>query len=188
MPVQTETRCQLKIRNALIFSLFRIIPISLVLTTSSCEAKDPANTALFSRSKLLTLVNKARQSGQKCGSKWYEPVGKLKWDDQLEEAAKQHSVDMFENNFFSHKGSNGMFVDDRLYTEHYFWKACGENVAYGALYEDEVMKEWLKSAGHCANIMNPAFTEMGAWITGLYWTQVFAKPQDGSPRDIKFAR
>jgi uncharacterized protein YkwD len=45
------------------------------------------------------------------------------------------------------------------------------------LYEDEAMKEWLNSPGHCTNIMNPAFTEMGAWISGLYWTQVFAQPQ-----------
>lgn len=149
----------------------------LILLTSSCEAKDPVDEAMFNRNKLLNLVNKARLAGQYCGKTWFAPVKKLKWNNMLEAAAKEHSLDMYENNFFSHKGSNGLYVDDRLYTQHYFWEACGENVAYGALYEDEVMKEWLGSSGHCSNIMNPAYTEMGAWVTGLYWTQVFAKPK-----------
>lgn len=153
------------------------LSVSLLLLISSCEAKDPVDAAMFSRSKMLTLVNKARQSGQYCGKKWYVPAKKLKWNDQLEEAAKEHSKDMFENKFFSHKGSNGLYVDDRLYTQHYFWTACAENVAYGALYEDNVMKGWLKSEGHCANIMNPVYAEMGAWVSGMYWTQVLAKPQ-----------
>ncbi len=153
------------------------VSLILLLSATSCEAKDPTAEPMFSKSKMLTLVNKTRQSGQYCGSKWYAPVKKLKWNDQLEEAARAHSMDMFEKNFFSHKGSNGKYVDDRIYTQHYFWKACGENVAYGALYEDDVMKEWIKSPGHCANIMNPVYTEMGAWLSGLYWTQVLASPQ-----------
>ncbi len=149
-----------------------------ILITPACEAKDPTDEALFNRNRMLTLMNKARLKGRYCGSTWYPAAGRLNWNDKLEEAAKEHSIDMNENNFFSHKGSNGRYVDDRLYTQHYFWKACGENVAYGMLYEDEAMKEWLNSPGHCANIMNPAYTEMGAWVTGLYWTQVLAKPQD----------
>ena len=126
---------------------------------------------------MLNLVNTARKDGRYCGSKYYKPVRALRWNDQLELAAQVHSADMFENNFLSHTGSDGHKVDDRLYDQHYFWKSCGENVAYGALYENEVMKEWLKSPGHCANIMNPSYTEMGAWLTGMYWTQVFAQPQ-----------
>jgi uncharacterized protein YkwD len=166
-------------------NIIPLSPISLVVLsficitlTSSCEAREPVDEAMFNRNKMLTLVNKARLSGRYCGKKWYPPVVKLKWNDQLEAAAKVHSEDMLKNNFFSHKGSNGLMVDDRLYTQNYFWKACGENVAYGMLYEDEAMKEWLNSPGHCTNIMNPAFTEMGAWVSGLYWTQVFAQPQE----------
>jgi uncharacterized protein YkwD len=159
-------------------SIFIAISIILSLGATSCEAKDPVNEPLFSRNKMLTLVNKARQSGQYCGKKWYPPAKKLTWDDKLEAAAKVQSEYMNEKKILSHKGFNGLQVDDRLYTQHYFWKSCGENVAYGMLYEDEVMKEWLKSPGHCANIMNPVFTEMGAWVSGIYWTQVLAKPQE----------
>jgi len=146
--------------------------------TVSCEASDPADEPMFSRAKILRLVNQARREGRYCGSEWYGPVKDLRWNEKLEEAARIHSDDMYQNNFLSHTGSDGKKVDDRLYSVHYFWTACGENVAYGALYEDEVMKEWLDSPGHCVNIMNPRYTVMGAWLTGLYWTQVFAQPQD----------
>lgn len=146
--------------------------------SSSCEAREPDDIVLFSRSKMLSLVNKARRSGHYCGKKWYGPAGDLKWNDQLAAAAKIHSTDMSENNFISHKGSNGQFVGDRIYTQRYFWTDCAENLAYGILYEDDVVKEWLKSPGHCENIMNPVYTDMGAWPIGKYWTQVFAKPQN----------
>lgn len=177
MPANLSQRSKFLITKHLSYGLLVSLSFSLLLLTSPCEAKDPGNAAMFSRSKMLDLVNRARQAGQYCGKKWYTPVKKLNWNDQLEEAAKAHSQDMYENNFFSHKGSNNLYVDDRIYTQHYFWTACGENVAYGALYEDDVMKEWLKSPGHCVNIMNPGYTEMGAWLSGLYWTQVLAKPQ-----------
>lgn len=155
-----------------------LLSLCLLLVTSSCEAKDPSDVPMFSRNKILSLVNKARQAGQYCGTKWYAPASKLKWDTKLEAAAKEHSLDMYENNYFSHKGSNGLYVDDRLYTQHYLWTACGENVAYGALYEEDVINEWLKSPGHCANMMNPEYTEMGVWVSGMYWTQVLAKPKE----------
>lgn len=156
----------------------RMTLIILLIITTSCEAKDPGDAAMFNRNKILTQINKARQTGQFCGSKWYAPAKKLSWNYQLEKAAKEHSNDMLKNKFFSHKGSNGLFVDDRLYTQHYFWSACAENVAYGTLYEHEVVKEWLSSPGHCANIMNPAYTETGVWVSGIYWTQVLAKPKE----------
>ncbi len=159
------------LRHLLLFCLAGL------LLTASCAAGDPLDEVMFGQTKLLTLVNKARQSGHYCGTKWYPPTGKVVWNDKLEAAAKEHSIDMYENNFFNHKGSNGRFVADRLYSQHYFWKAAGENVAYGMLYEDEMMNELLNSEGHCVTIMNPVFTEMGAWLTGLYWTQVFAQPQ-----------
>ena len=158
--------------------MFVVLPIVFILLFSSCEAKDPSDTIMFSRTKMLRLVNNARVSGYQCGKQWYAPAKKLQWNDKLEEAAKVHTLDMFENNFFSHQGSNGLSVSKRIEAQHYLWSACGENVSYGAIYEDEVMKELLKSEGHCSNIMNPAFTEMGAWLAGVYWTQVFAKPKE----------
>ena len=39
------------------------------------------------------------------------------------------------------------------------------------------MQAWLKSAGHCENIMNANYTQLGAAGVNNYWTQVFARPR-----------
>jgi uncharacterized protein YkwD len=85
-------------------------------------------------------------------------------------------------NFFDHYGSDGSSPGDRLAREGYYGSAWGENIAAGYSSVNSVMQGWIGSAGHCANMMNSAFTEMGAakysdpssqW--GSYWTQVFGR-------------
>jgi len=54
----------------------------------------------------------------------------------------------------------------------------GENIAYGQLSADEVMQDWMNSAGHKANILNCSFKAIGVGIGhggsyGTYWTQDF---------------
>jgi uncharacterized protein YkwD len=39
--------------------------------------------------------------------------------------------------------------------------------------EAEVIATWIKSAGHCANLMNKRYVEMGVGREGSYWTQTF---------------
>ena len=48
----------------------------------------------------------------------------------------------------------------------------------------QAVSGWLASPGHCQNVMNPYFTEMGAaYATNprsaatIYWTQVFGTPR-----------
>jgi uncharacterized protein YkwD len=53
------------------------------------------------------------------------------------------------------------------------WKTYGENIANGYGTEQAVMTAWLASEGHCKNIMNASFKEIGAGREGNYWTQVF---------------
>jgi uncharacterized protein YkwD len=49
----------------------------------------------------------------------------------------------------------------------------GENIAQGQMSIDEVMTGWLKSEGHCKNLMNPAFKEIGVAEFNHYWVQDF---------------
>jgi uncharacterized protein YkwD len=60
----------------------------------------------------------------------------------------------------------------------------GENIAYGPTTATDAVQGWLDSPGHCKNLMNPRFTEMGvAFAAGhaerraLYWVQVLAAPR-----------
>ena len=54
-------------------------------------------------------------------------------------------------------------------------KRMDENIANGYASEQSVMNGWLGSEGHCKNIMNGSFKEMGAGREGNYWTQILAR-------------
>jgi uncharacterized protein YkwD len=65
----------------------------------------------------------------------------------------------------------------------YHEKLVGENIAYGPKSVEEVVQGWLDSPGHCENIMDPRFAEMGIALAqgrasrhGLYWVQLLVEP------------
>jgi uncharacterized protein YkwD len=71
-------------------------------------------------------------------------------------------------------------VDGRATQAGYPWRSIGENIAAGQMTADAAVQGWIKSPGHCANIMSPAYSEMGAAFVvnrqssaGIYWAQVF---------------
>lgn len=130
-----------------------------------------------SQQLLLDLVNDARTSGHQCGNTYYPPVGEVSWNTLLEEAAKKHSDYMNGTSVLSHTGRNGSDAGDRITAEGYQWMAYGENIAEGYPTEEAVIHAWLGSQGHCANIMNGNFNEMGVATSGRFWTQVFATHQ-----------
>jgi uncharacterized protein YkwD len=90
---------------------------------------------------------------------------------------------MAEHGFFSHTGSDGSKVSERLSRSGYDWMAVGENLAYGSVGHftaETVVRGWLESPPHCTVIMTPDFTEMGiVKLTDGYdfWVQVFARPR-----------
>jgi uncharacterized protein YkwD len=135
---------------------------------NSARAEAPVDNAA-----MLKLVNQVRQKGCKCGSTYYKPAPALTWNSQLEAAAAVHSKDMYDNNYFSHTGQNGSSAGERIKAAGYTWSSYGENIAMGQRSASEVIKGWLTSPGHCANIMNPSFREMGMANSGVIWVQVF---------------
>ncbi len=126
-----------------------------------------------SRQKLLKLVNDARARGCRCGGRYYKPVPPVKWNNQLERAAKKHSRYMQQRNILSHAGRGGSDAGSRISKEGYNWMSYGENVAAGYPTEEAAIKGWLKSKGHCKNIMSGKFKEMGMARSGQFYTQVF---------------
>lgn len=134
--------------------------------------------------KILDLVNAARATARTCGEKRYAAAKPLAWSAALAEAAGAHSSDMADNNYFAHAARNGERAGERAKQAGYRWKRIGENIAAGQDTPGSVVKGWLASPGHCANIMDPRFTEMGAaYAIGrksdllIYWTQVFGAPR-----------
>lgn len=134
--------------------------------------------------EMLAAVNAARAQGQDCGGTWMPAVGPLTWDATLEHTAYLHSSDMANYDYFSHTGLDGSSPSQRVTEQGYSWKTVGENIAAGQKTVSAVMQGWLESPGHCKNIMNGSFTQMGAASDtnsgstyGIYWTQVFASPK-----------
>ncbi|MCU7795985.1 MAG: Ig-like domain-containing protein [Candidatus Thiodiazotropha sp. (ex Semelilucina semeliformis)] len=130
---------------------------------------------------MLTLVNNARAATRSCGSASYPAVAPLAWHCLLENAAQGHSTSMADNDYHDHTGIDGSSPGDRITAAGYIWRSYGENIAGGYPDEDAVMEGWLNSPGHCSNIMNSRFTELGAASAEnsastyrIYWTQNFA--------------
>lgn len=101
------------------------------------------------------------------------PVSPVTWNDQLATAAFNHSNDMNSNNYFNHNSPAGSTAGDRITAAGYTWRTYGENIARGYTSEQSVIDGWINSEGHCKNIMNPSFKEMGVARVGNYWTQEF---------------
>lgn len=145
-------------------------------STLSCTA---SNSEAF-RDTMLAVIKAARSASRMCGNSSHEATGAVTWNPLLEQAALSHVQDMARFNFFSHEGSDGLSVSNRADGVGYNWRAIGENIAAGQLEIEEVHQGWIDSPGHCRNIMNPLFTEVGAACVpgadtdyGTYWAVVF---------------
>jgi uncharacterized protein YkwD len=143
---------------------------------SSCDGLTDAITPA-NQNEVVKLVNEWRTKGCQCGSTQMPPVGTVVAQTQLDEAALKHSQDMERQNYFSHTGKNGSNPGQRITATGYQWQTYGENIAQGYTTEQAVVEAWIKSEGHCRNIMNGNFKEMGIGKSGSYWTQVFATPK-----------
>lgn len=141
--------------------------------TDKIPVNPPGGSTNVNQATLLQLVNNFRQSGCNCGNTAMPPVASITWNDQLGVASLNHSNDMNANNYFSHTGANGSSAGDRITAAGYQWTAYGENIAKGYPTEQAVMDGWIKSEGHCKNIMSANFKEMGVARVGDYWTQEF---------------
>jgi uncharacterized protein YkwD len=131
--------------------------------------------------EVLERVNAARAKSRKCGNTSMPPAPPLQLSALLNRAALIHAQDMAKHDHFEHEGTDGSTPADRASRVGYRWKNVGENIAAGAPTAAAVVDGWLKSPGHCVNIMGLQYKEMGIAFTlapkseaGIYWAQEFA--------------
>lgn len=79
---------------------------------------------------------------------------------------------------FSHTRPDGRSFVSVLKDQGISYRGAGENIAWGQSSPEEVMRGWMNSDGHRANILNPSFTKIGVGYyrnaNGRnYWTQLF---------------
>jgi uncharacterized protein YkwD len=156
-------------------SLF-ILALCAIASLLSVRAEEPAEKEKFVLSKeekrLLDLTNVEREK---------EKLQPLVPSPVLFKVARAHSANMARQEKMSHEldGKNPYM---RLKEAGYRYRYAGENVAYGDVDLDKVMKGWMDSPGHRKNILTPGYTEIGLAAVrseeGLvYYTQVFGTPR-----------
>ncbi len=130
--------------------------------------------------KLLIELNAARAKPRQCGTQSFNATAPLAWNATLATAAEGNSRAMANNNYFDHKDRDGRTPGDRAELAGYDFQQIGENIAAGQDSVRKVVEGWLTSPGHCANLMNPQFRELGAAYAtdpksdaGIYWTAMF---------------
>ncbi|CAG8500970.1 18958_t:CDS:2, partial [Gigaspora rosea] len=79
---------------------------------------------------------------------------------------------MSQNDILTHDDPAGS-LGTRFEKHGYSYSSAGENVAEGYDDEKSVMKGWMESPGHRANILKRSFKEAGFGKSGSYWTQDF---------------
>lgn len=103
---------------------------------------------------MLQLVNQERTA---------QGLPPVRADLELAEVARAHSRDMFARGYFSHVTPEGKDPFDRIRQARIGFRAAGENLALAptlALAHQGLMK----SPGHRANILRPAFGRVGIGI------------------------
>ena len=154
----------------LVFGAVYVVP-------ASAQAPKLANRA-------LQLVNEVRARGARCGERSFGPAPPVRLSDTLGSVAFGHANDMARHNYFEHEDLTGHSPADRVRAVGYQEKLVGENIAYGPKSAEEVVQGWLDSPGHCENIMDPRFAEMGIAFAagqsarrGLFWVQLLVAPK-----------
>ncbi len=141
--------------------------------TKKPAAPNPPNVAnLPAETAVLVLVNAERATAG-CRA--------LTVDSRLAAAARKHSADMVARDYFSHTTPDGVTFSQRIDAEGYRWSRVAENIAAGQRSATEVMKAWMKSPGHRANILNCQLRNIGIGVVqngrSPVWTQDFGTPR-----------
>ena len=130
------------------------------------------------RAAVVCLINQQRASRH---------LPALQASHLLDSSAQGWTNAMVSSDVFSH-GTN---FAARISAAGYVWRAAGENIATGFQSPAGVVRAWMASTGHCQNILNPTYGNVGTgvshrpvngWASGAgTWTQDFALSMYKSP-------
>lgn len=124
------------------------------------------------RTAVFCLINQQRTA---------RGLPKLVASDKLDRSAQGWTDSMVEADEFSH----GSAFMDRISATGFDWTTVGENIATGYNTPSSVVRAWMRSPGHCANILDPAYREVGTGVSARRiprastalgtWTQDFGR-------------
>ena len=116
--------------------------------------------------EVVRLVNQERAA---------QGLKALKTNWELSRVARYKSQDMCDRGYFSHTSPTYGSPFTMIRNFGISYRTAGENIAKGYATPQAVVRGWMNSDGHRANILNASFTEIGVGYvaSGHYWTQMF---------------
>lgn len=88
----------------------------------------------------------------------------LSWNEAVKETARDHSMDMAQNQYFNHTNLQGQSPFDRMKEDNISFHAAGENLAAGQLSSIFAHEGLMNSLGHRENILQPDFEALGVGV------------------------
>jgi uncharacterized protein YkwD len=139
--------------------------------SSACAGADTAVGSASPetlRAAVLCLVNDERTS---------RGLPRLSANSRLDRSAQGWTNTMMRIGNLTH----GNDFAARISAVGYDWQTAGENIATGFDTPRAVVAAWMGSPGHCRNILNPSFADIGIGLNaggidgsgGATWTQDF---------------
>lgn len=141
---------------------------NLIYVNQIVKVPNLASVKLIEK-QIITMVNAERAKAN---------LTPLKHNWQLSRVARYKSQDMIDKNYFSHQSPTYGSPFNMRKNFGIKYMAAGENIAYGQRTATEVMKGWMNSPGHRANILSKNYSEIGVGLAKksdgtCYWTQQF---------------
>ncbi len=116
--------------------------------------------------QVVALVNQERAK---------QGLSPVTLDSRLSAAAQVRAKEAAQS--FSHTRPNGASCFTALKEAGVSYRGAGENIAYGQRTPAAVMRDWMNSSGHRANILKAKYTKIGVGYTVIngtpYWSQFF---------------
>jgi uncharacterized protein YkwD len=186
-----------RLRRAGLLALLATGCVAVPTATASASTCAHASTPVSQASRhelrraVVCLINKQRTS---------RGLPRLRANWRLNRSAQSWTRTMVNRQIFTH----GTRFWTRISAVGFNWSTAGENIAVGFTTPSQVVKGWMASLGHCENILQPAFSQIGTGVINqgisrfgaATWTQDFAlrmgrrapshnmRPYDGCPYTI----
>ena len=151
--------------------LIMFILVCIIALLASCDDKKPPLKPTREEQAVLDFTNAERKRNQ---------LPPLQFNQKLMQAARDHVANMAKQETLNHE-LDGKKMEDRLKEVEYNYAHAGENIAWKQPTPREVVRGWMNSEGHKANILHEDYTEIGIATAKSpkghrYWIQVFGTP------------
>lgn len=130
----------------------KIALLSVVFAGSICLIAVPARVLAINGTAITALTNNQRAT---------VGLSPLLWNSALSNSARAKANDLCAKAYWAHTSPDGTEPWTLMERAGYLYINAGENLAKGFGTDEAVVAGWMASPGHRANILKPAFTEVG---------------------------